>query len=214
MSRDVLEKRVAMLEKKLGARRKPVAKPSARQTLAAEITELERRLNAMSYMDEDELAEEDVDIGIDTAYMDELGLDDLEAEPVMMDEATVIDEVGDVVEPAMDDDMDELEDEAFCGEYGMRGSETKPGVEDRITQDYLSDVEGEEHGEELTTDPSMLDTASTDYRASAEYVSRLKKASARLDKVASYLEKNGRIELAKRIDAIADAIDARINRRA
>jgi hypothetical protein len=38
----------------------------------------------------------------------------------------------------------------------------------------------------------------------------LKSASARLDKVAEYLEKNGRRELAFRIDKIADAIDAKV----
>ena len=38
----------------------------------------------------------------------------------------------------------------------------------------------------------------------------MKKASERLDRVAEYLEKHGRRELAFRIDKIADALDSRI----
>jgi len=220
MSREALEKRVVALERKLGARqRKPAPKRSSRQTLAAEITELERRLDAMSYMDEDAALEDDVDVGMD--YMDddmdveEVGMDDLDMEPVV-DDVEVVDEV---VEPAMDDELDDeldeelVEDEELVDYCGLMASETKPGVEDRISQDYLSEVEGVAHGEELATDDSMLEAAPTRYRASREYVSRLKRASARLDKVADYLEQNGRTELAERIDRIADAIDARISSR-
>jgi hypothetical protein len=78
------------------------------------------------------------------------------------------------------------------------------GIEESITQDYLTEVEDLAHGEELTTGDSVLDVAPTGYTA------RLKNASARLDKVASYLEKTGRTEMALRIDKIADAVDARI----
>lgn len=85
-------------------------------------------------------------------------------------------------------------------------SETEPGVEDDITQDRFTEVENLEHGTELTTDDSTHDIM-----ASEEPIVRLKRASARLDKVADYLEKNGRTALALRIDKIADAIDARIN---
>jgi hypothetical protein len=120
-----------------------------------------------------------------------------------VDEMTVLDEIGDIVEPAMDG-----EEEAWCGEYGMMASEDSPGVEDEITQDSLSEVEGEAHGEEQTTDDSVNDAATA-----SEYVRRLKRASARLDRVASYLEKEGRKDLALRIDKIADAIDARIKTR-
>ena len=80
----------------------------------------------------------------------------------------------------------------------------KGGVEEKITQESLSDVEDLEHGTELTTDDSMLDAAPTGY------VARLKKASARLDNVAGYLEKTGRKQLAFRIDKISDSIDARV----
>ena len=221
MSREALEKRVAALERQLGSGGKPVAK-SSRSALATEIAELERRLDAMSYMDDD-LDMDEGESFMDEEDMEEVGMDDLEVEPALVDEATVVDEVGDVIEPAMngvddfDTDIDEELDEdleVYCRASDKNASLTKPGVEDRISQDYLSEVEDEAHGEELATDKSMLDAAPTRYSASEEYVSRLKRASARLDRVANYLEKHGRIELAKRIDEIADAIDARINRRA
>lgn len=78
------------------------------------------------------------------------------------------------------------------------------GIEEQITQDYLTEVEDLAHGEELTTGDSVLDVAPT------EFVARLKNASARLDRVASYLEQTGRTAEAMRIDKIADAVDARI----
>lgn len=203
MNKLALEDRIAALENQAGMGREPVAKPLPRQTIATEIDELEQKINAMSYMDEDDMTYMD-----DMDDMEEVAMDDIEIYSPMVDEATVVDEIGEVVEPAMDAD-----EEAYCGDYGMNASETRPGVEDRITQDYLSDVQGEEHGEELATDGSMLDAAPTGYKASEEYVSHLKSASARLDRVANYLQKHGRVELATRIDRIADVIDSNINGR-
>lgn len=78
------------------------------------------------------------------------------------------------------------------------------GVEEDITQKYLTEVEKLEHGTELATDASMLKAAPTGY------VARMKSASARLDAVANYLEKTGRKAMALRIDKIADQIDSRI----
>jgi hypothetical protein len=78
------------------------------------------------------------------------------------------------------------------------------GVEEEITQKYLTEVEDLEHGTELATNDSTLDAAPTGY------VARLKSASARLDVVAEYLEKSGRTAMALRIDKIADSIDARV----
>ncbi len=78
------------------------------------------------------------------------------------------------------------------------------GVEEEITQKYLTEVEDLEHGTELATNDSTLDAAPTGY------VARLKSASARLDVVAGYLEKSGRTAMALRIDKIADSIDARV----
>jgi len=195
---DSLKDRVAALERTL--RMRPTASKSGRRktTLAGEIEELERRLNAMSYMDdeivdEDVVVDDDVEMGMDEEVDVEMGMDD-ELE-MGMDEEIVDDE------EFVEDDED-FEDEDFCAGPKF-GSEDKPGVEDEITQEYLSEVQGEAHGDELTTDDSMLDAAPT------EYVARLHRASKRLDRVANYLEKQGRTALAKRIDTISDAIDAR-----
>lgn len=104
------------------------------------------------------------------------------------------------------DDDDEDDKEAKCG------SEKASGIEDEITQDRFTEVEGERHGEELATHDSALAVGEeSPTKPSGEgYVARLMKASERLDRVAEYLEKNGRRELAFRIDKIADAIDSRI----
>ena len=88
-----------------------------------------------------------------------------------------------------------------------KASEVDPsGIEEEITQDKFSEVERIQHGEELATGPSVGAVAPTE----SEYVAKMRSASDRLDKVAEYLEKNGRRALAFRIDKIADAIDARI----
>jgi len=98
--------------------------------------------------------------------------------------------------------------EADKEDDGKKASEVDPdGIEEQITQDRFTEVEKITHGTELTTGPSMGAVAPT----RSEYVARLKSASVRLDKVAEYLEKHGRRELAFRIDKIADAIDEKIN---
>ena len=108
------------------------------------------------------------------------------------------------------DDEDDKDACATCA------SEKDPsGIEEQITQDKFTEVEGITHGEELATFPSTEEAGRKSpgltVKAS-EYNSRLKSASERLDKVADYLEKNGRKELAFRIDKIADAIDKQISR--
>ena len=108
---------------------------------------------------------------------------------------------------------DKDEDEKACvsadkdEDEGKKASEVDPGgIEEEITQDRFTEVERLTHGTELATGPSMGAVAPT----RSEYVARMRSASARLDKVADYLEKHGRRELAFRVDKIADAIDARI----
>ncbi len=107
------------------------------------------------------------------------------------------------------------EDEADEVECACKASLADPnGIEEQITQDKFTEVEGERHGEELATDDSMLAVGRQvghSAVASEDYVARLMKASDRLDRVASYLEKNGRRSLAFKVDRIADAVDARIN---
>lgn len=119
-------------------------------------------------------------------------------------------------ESFMDDVV--LEDESYMQSYmddeiGMEedaevfASDSDAGAEDEIDQDYLDDVLKEEKDPaSIVTDPSMLDAAPTGY------VARLKSASARLDRVADYCEKQGRNKLAFEIDQISDAIDARIKK--
>jgi len=209
---EALEKRIAALERKMGQTAEPT---QGKSTLAAEIDDLERRLSA-GYMDDDmEMGIED-ELGMDELGIeDELGMDELgiEDEPGMMymDEDEIFEDV--IVEPAEAEEMVELTmddvatDELGCAQASdeREASLTRPGIEDQITQDYLDEVAELRPGAaELETAPSMLDVAPTGYTA------RLVKASARLDKVAELLEKNGRKELAFRVDKISDAIEARI----
>jgi len=105
--------------------------------------------------------------------------------------------------------VDELEMAPACGDP-MTASETESGVEDEITQDYLSDVEDEEHGTELATDPTTLAVGEKVGDGSKPMLARWKRASARLDRVSDYLEKHGQERLALRIDQIADRVDAAI----
>lgn len=108
----------------------------------------------------------------------------------------------------MDDDMnDGMEVEEIV--LATEEAPVTPGADDDISQDYLDDVLQEEKSPaSIVTDTSMLDAAPTGYTA------RLKSASERLDKVAEYLEQQGREQLALQIDKISDAIDARINKEA
>lgn len=116
----------------------------------------------------------------------------------------------DAVEVSMEDDMDYMDDEddmeymTYMDEDEMVAAEE--GVEEDITQEYLSDVLEEER------DPATIDTDESMQEVAASYVARLKSASVRLDRVANYLEQQGRKKLAFRIDKIADAIDARIQK--
>jgi hypothetical protein len=186
---------------------KRAGKPTS---LIAQIDELEKRITAMGPGEEMSFMDDDLDaVGIGDVEL-EVG----DAAPVeVLDDGVVEEDFMDMDDEFMDMDdefMDMDDGEEFCD--GMmasekEASESRPGIEDQITQDYLSEVVDLRHGEELDTDASMLDTARN---GSEEAVVRLKSASARLDKVATYLEKNGRTKLALHIDKIADAIDARI----
>jgi len=112
-----------------------------------------------------------------------------------------------------EDDEDEAEEVEAKSKKGAdedaekkTASEAAPAIEDDITNDRHREVERLEHGTELTTGTMMLQVAPT----RSEYQAKLKLASARLDRVADYLERHGRRELAFRIDRIADAIDAKV----
>lgn len=178
-----LEARLAKLEAK-GSR---VAEEVVDET---ELDEIEARLAAL----EESLDEEDVSLADDGEDFteDDVELvedDDIEAED--MSDSAVESLTGD------DDDDDDDSDDV------VESSIVDPdGVEERITQDFLSEMQGITHGEQLTTAPSMLDVARK------AYVARMRAASARLDRVAEYLEKQGKVETAYKVDRLADEIDA------
>lgn len=73
------------------------------------------------------------------------------------------------------------------------------GIENEITQDSLTEVEDEADSSVSTVEPKSA------------YMGRMKEASFRLDRVASYLEKHGKVKLAYRIDRLADAVDAQLS---
>lgn len=203
---DAVRRQIAALEAELNQRQPSAkARKSTKETLLSEIRQLEAKVknacgesfmddepemymgdeSEMGYMDDDIESEEDVD------FMD----DDLVDEPVVLEED--IDEFDDF------DDTDDFEEDLVFA------SEESDDVEDEISQDYLEEVlEEVRDPDTIVTNPSMLDAAPTNY------VARLKSASARLDKVANYLEQKGNKKLALRIDKIADAIDARIKQEA
>ena len=124
--------------------------------------------------------------------------DEDEDEPITADD----DEADEEPITADDDDDDEVPVNEEPVE--VESSESAPGIEDEITQDKFREVEDTRHGTELSSGPTMRSVAPTNYTA------RLMQASVRLDKVAEYLEKNGRNQLAFRIDKIADAIDSHL----
>ena len=102
-----------------------------------------------------------------------------------------MDDVEEVVmdEPVMEEDMDHM----------------KYMEEDHMEEDHMKYME-EDHMEE-----DHMDYMEEEYLASDREISKLKSASERLDKVAAYLEENGNVEAALRIDKVADAVDNKIN---
>jgi hypothetical protein len=203
-----LREEIASLESQLDEQGKPEREMTAADKLRAEIDSLEERIACLGMGEP-----ADTDYGDDTPPTVEVGCgepgmayaedDEMGDEPGMDDIDAAVDEME--MEVPIEEDV-ELDDD--IEEVGMLvGSEVEPGVEDEITQDYLSEVQEEEHGEELTTDDSMNDAATA---SDDDEVVRFKRASARLDRVAQYLEKHGEMRLALRIDQIADAIDEAI----
>lgn len=105
----------------------------------------------------------------------------------------------------VDFESDPVSDE-LLGDYDGIGvmdsfvaSETESGIEDEISQDSLSEVQSEVGADNIPTNESTKDVVA--------YDARLAEASARLDRVASYVEKQGDKRLAFRLDRMADMID-------
>lgn len=180
LARDIAELE-DMLKTRKAAKAAPKTRVSKSQVVAA-IDEVEKMVTAM--------------YGDESACGGGLAMD--ESEMLYMDD---------------DDDFEEYDDDDFEEDI-VFASEDEPGIEDEITQDYLDDVlEEEKNPASIDTDETMLETAPTGYEASSAkkaYVARLKRASARLDKVSTYVEQQGDVEMALRLDKMADAIDARI----
>ena len=153
-----------------------------RTALMAEIRRLEAALN------EDAPAAE-----VETTPVDE----EKTARRNLLAEIDDLETTIDNMTSADEDDAAELPEED-----PLTASLVEPGVEDEITQDYLTEVESIRHGEEDTTEPSMHDVAG--------YTARLKEASVRLDRVAEYLEKQGNKKFAYSVDKIADMIDRQL----
>jgi len=208
-AKDTLGRRIATMEAKIAARRsKRNPEKSSSDDLMGEIEALERK--AGFWMDDDAGTSDCGESGMGSYMEDEIVLDDDSGMGYMEDEIVLDDDSGmgymgdEIVLDDDDDDDDDDIDFDDVEEDIFLASEDKPGIEDEITQDYLNDVVEERGKEGLATEPSMLDAAPTGY------VARLKSASARLDRVATHLEKQGRKKMAYRVDTIADAIDARI----
>jgi hypothetical protein len=162
--------------------------PIGKKMLIAEITRLEGLL-AKSRKSSEELVEDlglDKDMGEGATVACDAGFEDMD-----------FDEDDSISDELLSDDDD------FGGMAAFMASETAPGIEDEITQDRLSEVEDEVGAENIPTEDSTKDVV-----ASQAYAARLAEASARLDRVASFVEKQGNKRLAYRLDRLADIVDS------
>ncbi len=115
---------------------------------------------------------------------------------------------------------DEVKMEASDDEDSDEGWDAKsaaaPGIEDTIENDHEQMVDEFDpnapkgQGLEVVRPAKM---ASKNVEAKERYASMIRQATSRLDKVASYLEKNGRKELAYRLDKVSDALEAKLTQK-
>jgi hypothetical protein len=169
----------------------PKAKKSAEEVPAEEAPKAKK--SSEDLVDEVAL-DTDMGEGAIEAAMREAGFGDMLPVEVESDDMMV-----DVMDDGFGTDMDEVMS-AFTA------SETKPGIEDEITQDSLDEVAEEVGADDIATEDATIDVVSS------SYVGRLTEASRRLDRVASYLEKTGQVKLAFRVDRLADALDSERSR--
>lgn len=119
-------------------------------------------------------------------------------------------------EPKADDEEMEVEasddeDEMEAGDDDKKAAEA--GIEDTIENDHEQMVDEFDpnapkgQGMDVVRPAKM---ASKDVQAKAKYASMIKEATERLDKVAGYLEKHGRKQLAYRLDRVSDALEAKL----
>lgn len=107
---------------------------------------------------------------------------------------------------------DEEDDLAFLDEFEEEetttASEVAPGIEDEIGDEAnggdpsVSEIAEGGEGVEVSTDAEVFPTKS-------EYVAKI---TARLDRVANYLEKHGQKKMAYRIDLLSDRLEASIRK--
>lgn len=105
-----------------------------------------------------------------------------------------------------DDDLAFLDE--FEEEETTTASEVAPGIEDEIGDEAnggdpsVSEIAEGGEGVEVSTDAEVFPTES-------EYVAKI---TARLDRVANYLEKHGQKKMAYRIDLLSDRLEASIRK--
>jgi hypothetical protein len=105
-----------------------------------------------------------------------------------------------------DDDLAFLDE--FEEEETTTASEVAPGIEDEIGDEAnggdpsVSEIAEGGEGVEVSTDAEVFPTES-------EYVAKI---TARLDRVANYLEKHGQKKMAYRIDLLSDRLEAIIRK--
>jgi hypothetical protein len=163
--------------------------PIGKKMLIAEITRLEGLLGK-SRKSSEGLVDDiglDKDMGEGATVACDAGYEDMEFE--------------EEIDPISDELLSE--DDDFGGMAAFMASETAPGIEDEITQDFLDEVEEEVGADNISTEDTTKDVV-----ASEGYAARLAEASARLDRVASFVEKQGQVKLAYRLDRLADILDA------
>jgi hypothetical protein len=129
---------------------------------------------------------------------DEVDEDVLELPEDQDDEAILSDEE--------EDDLAFLDE--FEEEETTTASEVTPGIEDEIGDEAnggnpsVSEIAEGGEGVEVSTDAEVFPTES-------EYVAKI---TARLDRVANYLEKHGQKKMAYRIDLLSDKLEASIRK--
>ena len=163
--------------------------------IRAEIAALESKLSADEEKPKDEEVKAQVAESEKELKEDEKKADD----PIVEDES--LEAQFDL--PPLDEDVDACM--GCTGSDDDDSSEEVPAVtaaevEEEITQDKFTEVEDEVDAEVPTEEIKNA------------RLRNLKEASARLDRVANYLEKHGRKALAYRIDKLADAVDAEIQK--
>jgi hypothetical protein len=176
--------------------------------LAEDIAEIEDAIEAIG--DEDAVTASVFEPGIE----DEITQDYLDGVLRTRQPADVTDDSMLDAAPSTDsDDLDELIDEEIAeslevdDDFDFSASDDE---DEDIEIEASDDDEDDEDIEIEASDDEEDDDDEDDEDDAEERTAMLRSASRRLDRVANYLERQGRVDLAARIDTVADAVDARI----